>query len=82
MKNVIPKVKLFLIGNGDKNYIKYLKNFCNKNDLKDCIHFLGFKKPNEIIKYHLISQMFVLPSLNDNSPNSLSEAMVLGMPII
>ena len=46
------------------------------------VKFFGFKSAEEIAKLHLENQVYVLPTENDNAPNSISEAMVSGMPII
>jgi glycosyltransferase involved in cell wall biosynthesis len=39
-------------------------------------------QPNEIIAEMVKARVFVLPSHMDNSPNSLGEAMLMGMPCI
>ncbi len=43
---------------------------------------LGNLKERELLKRMLEADIFVLPSHIDNSPNSLCEAMILGMPCI
>lgn len=46
------------------------------------INFLGVKQGKEMISELLGSNMFIHPSHADNSPNSVCEAMLLGMPVI
>jgi glycosyltransferase involved in cell wall biosynthesis len=46
------------------------------------VEFLGFLTADDIAQWHRQSQIFVLPSQNENSPNTLAEAMVSGMPVI
>jgi glycosyltransferase involved in cell wall biosynthesis len=46
------------------------------------VEFIGPIQETTIIKEMLISNIFVHPSHIDNSPNSLCEAMMLGMPIV
>ena len=44
--------------------------------------FHGFLGPEKLASLHRECQMFVLPSLNENSPNTLAEAMASGMPVV
>jgi glycosyltransferase involved in cell wall biosynthesis len=51
--------------------------FCSLN-----VNFLGLKNPYEIIELMKTSSLFIHPSHVDNSPNSICEAMLVGMPVI
>lgn len=46
------------------------------------VHFEGYKNAHELVLKLLASDIFVHPSHIDNSPNSVCEAMMLGMPVI
>jgi glycosyltransferase involved in cell wall biosynthesis len=46
------------------------------------VEFLGFRTAAEIARLHLDSQLLILPSAMDNSPNALTEAMVSGLPVV
>lgn len=46
------------------------------------VNYLGQLDENSMINNILESNLFILPSNIDNSPNSLIEAMLLGIPII
>lgn len=46
------------------------------------IEFLGKLKPEEIRMKMINSDVFVHPSYIDNSPNSVCEAQILGLPVI
>jgi len=46
------------------------------------IHLLGRKSAGEMVKFMTAADLFVQVSHIENSPNSLGEAMLLGMPII
>ena len=46
------------------------------------INFLGKKGTNELITLMCDSDLYLHPSYIENSPNSVCEAMILGMPII
>ncbi|MCR5598001.1 MAG: glycosyltransferase family 4 protein [Lachnospiraceae bacterium] len=63
-------------------YGKYLKELIEKNGLKDRVKFLGPLSATQIKKKYLSCNVFVLPSFIENSPNSLGEAMLLGVPVV
>lgn len=46
------------------------------------INFLGKQSAGELIKTMIVSDLFVMTSHIENSPNNLAEAMILGMPCI
>jgi glycosyltransferase involved in cell wall biosynthesis len=54
----------------------------NKHHLQKQITMLGRVLPSQIINEMKRASLFVLPSHIDNSPNSLAEAMIVGMPCI
>jgi glycosyltransferase involved in cell wall biosynthesis len=74
-----PKVMLRVIGSGERSVHIEL---CERLRIAGNVEFLGFQSADQIAHRHLESQVFVLPSRNDNSPNALAEAMVSGMPVI
>lgn len=82
VKKIVPGVSLCLIGNGAKKYISYLRDLSRKLGVEGNVRFLGFKTPQEIAEWHIKSCMLVLPTYSDNSPNSVFEAMVSGLPVI
>jgi glycosyltransferase involved in cell wall biosynthesis len=61
-------------------------NFClkrvKKYGLEGSINFLGRVDEEEIVRNIRNAGIFIYPSHIDNSPNSLSEAMLIGAPII
>ena len=64
------------------SYQKYLKKLILKLHLENNIQFLGFLSEQEMIKEYLNANVYVLPSCIENSPNSLCEAQILGVPCI
>ena len=74
-----PKAMLTVIGGGDQSGYKEL---CERLQIVGNVEFLGFQSADQIARHHRESQVFVLPSGNENSPNTLAEAMVSGMPVI
>lgn len=62
------------------NYIAKLIR--EKNIDLSKIHFTGPLTPAEMVEQYLKCNVFVLPSAIENSPNSLGEAMALGVPCV
>jgi glycosyltransferase involved in cell wall biosynthesis len=82
VKPHVPAATLTLIGSGAEDYVQSLKAHARELGVLDDIVFPGHLSAAEIAREHLKAQIFVLPTLNDNSPNTLAEAMVSGMPVI
>ncbi len=77
-----PEIKLNLIGSGPIKYVNKLKKYVTDNNIGNKVQFHGFLSHDELIPVLLKSKIFILPTFIDNSPNSLCEAMALGMPCI
>ena len=80
-----------IIGKGDSKYPyfmrasaygKYLKTLLFRHKLKKKVTMLGTLSDTEMKDRFLKSSVFVCPSIVENSPNSLCEAMLLGMPVV
>ena len=63
-------------------YGRYLKQIIRKNHLKDHVEFLGRLSAQQMKEQYLKAEIFVCCSSLENSPNSLGEAMILGVPCI
>lgn len=63
-------------------YQKYLLRTIKKSGLENHVVFLGSLHEKEMVKAYLGANVFVCPSSIENSPNSLGEAMLLGMPVV
>lgn len=63
-------------------YSKYLKNLIRKIGLDGRIIFKGPLSEYSIVQQYLKSNIFVCPSSIENSPNSVAEAQMLGVPCI
>ena len=64
------------------SYGKYLRNLVVKNNLEDDVTFIGSISARKMLSTFLSSEIFLMGSVIENSPNSLGEAMILGMPCI
>lgn len=71
--------KPFWLLNG---YGKFIKNMIEEYDLKNKIIFTGNLTAEEMKKRYLKSNIFVCPSAIENSPNSIGEAQILGVPCL
>lgn len=63
-------------------YQKYLAGLVRQYGLEEKIQFLGSLTAAEMKKAFLEANVFALPSTIENSPNSLGEAMLLGLPCV
>lgn len=64
------------------SYGLYIKELIRKNNLEKHITFTGFLDEKQMCKRYLQSNVFVSSSVIENSPNSVGEAMILGVPTI
>lgn len=63
-------------------YSKYLGKLIKKFKLQGKVTFLGYLNEKQMCERYLKSNVFVSPSSIENSPNSVGEAMILGIPTI
>jgi glycosyltransferase involved in cell wall biosynthesis len=89
-----PDAKLYIGGNNpikmdqlkDKiiitKYGKYIKSLVDKINIRNNIIFTGPLDEKKMCERYLKSHVFVCPSSIENSPNSLGEAMILGVPSV
>lgn len=89
-----PETRVYVAGNSiikDKSlkdrlkisaYGKYLKKLLKQLKLQDAVVFLGRLDAEQMKEQYLRSSLFVCCSSIENSPNSLGEAMILGVPCV
>lgn len=94
IREKIPDVKVYVAGSsivGDGGFLKrlkisaygrYLRRLIRQNNLQDRVIFLGRLDAEQMKRQYLRSNLFVCCSTIENSPNSLGEAMLLGMPCV
>lgn len=63
-------------------YLKYLGELIQEYHLENNVTFLGYLSEEKMLEQYLRSNVFVQSSSIENSPNSLGEAMYLGVPAI
>lgn len=64
------------------SYGKYLRELIKKLNLQQHVVFLGRMTAEKMKEQYLKSNLFVCSSAIENSPNSLGEAMLLGVPCV
>ena len=64
------------------SYERYLASLAKQYHLEDKLVFLGHLNAGQMKQAFLEANVFVLPSTLENSPNSLGEAMLLGVPCV
>ena len=93
LKKEYPDVKLYTTGrnlatptNSEKlrfsTYERYLYQFIRDHGLGKNVIFLGTLSAQDMCKQYMNSHVFVSASSVENSPNSLGEAMILGLPVV
>lgn len=63
-------------------YYKYISELIKKYKLENHITFLGNLNEKQMCERFLKSNVFVSASSIENSPNSVGEAMLLGVPVV
>lgn len=63
-------------------YGKYLRSLMDKYNLWDRVHILGRLSAEQMKEQYQKCDTFVCCSSCENSPNSLGEAMMLGVPVV
>ena len=66
----------------EDGYHRYLARLARKLGLTDKLVFLGSCSADEMKAAFLEANVFALPSTIENSPNSMGEAMLLGVPCV
>ena len=86
-----PETKVFVAGVDYMNvpwylrngFVKYLKKLMKKNHvLENQINFLGILNEKQMVEQYASSHVFLCPSAIENSPNSVGEAQLVGIPCV
>ncbi len=64
------------------SYGKYVCELIREKNIGDHIEFSGELSASQMLREYLKCSVFILPSVMENSSNSLGEAMILGVPCI
>lgn len=83
LKKSTISVEFNICGVAENEAIVRLLKRKYKSDFKELgINFMGMLNTNELVNQLCHSNIYIHPSYIENSPNSVCEAMALGMPVI
>ncbi|PIQ19107.1 MAG: hypothetical protein COW66_02875 [Flavobacteriaceae bacterium CG18_big_fil_WC_8_21_14_2_50_34_36] len=92
LKNEYPDIKLYIAGQRFDNNIKdwktyfgyraFLQRKIKKLNIEENIEFLGVLQEEEMAEKLSKMQVYVMSSIIENSPNTLGEAMIMGVPCV
>lgn len=78
LTNLDDNIGCYIVGGKPtEEYVKLIE----KNNLKN-IHFVSFKKKNELDEYYRAADLFVLPTREDIWGLVINEAMAKGLPVV
>jgi L-malate glycosyltransferase len=75
-----PKVKLLIAGDGMER--EYLEKLIDKLKIKDYVSLLGWIKNDELPAYYNVSDIAVMPSLEEGFGIPAAEAMACELPVV
>ena len=82
VKSECQNVRVYIIGNGDEVYERFLRTEAERLGISDRVHFLGFVNGRE--KYERLAQLDALfvPSDMENFGMIVPEALIVGTPVM
>ena len=82
VKRQYPEVLVDVVGNGSPRRRSYIAGLVGRLGLDQCVTFHGFLSAERIAELHARATVFVITSQNENSPNTLAEALCAGTPCV
>jgi len=93
VKKAYPDVKLYLAGNSmipanlkdrikQTSYSWYIEKLIKEYNLENHVFYLGTLSEMQMIERYLRTNVYLQASILENSPNSLKEALFLGVPSV
>ncbi len=81
LKRNHQSVLLTIIGD-NKAEMPVYTNIVKDLNIESCVEFVGYKKPDEIVKYMNQSDLFILFSFFEGMPNVILESLACGLPVV
>lgn len=75
-----PDATMHIAGEGEER--QRLEQHCRRLGISDAVHFTGRLSHEQIAALYREADLMLNPSLADNMPNSLLEAMASGVPVV
>lgn len=93
LRTIYPGAKLYIAGEDllqlpmkslkrHIGYPVYLINLIERLNLKNHVHFTGYLEEENMAQCMSRCHVYVMSSLIENSPNTLGEAMLMGVPVV
>nr|AOE12624.1 glycosyl transferase family GT4 [uncultured bacterium] len=88
--NHFPKTIVYVAGNNfvsvpkykRNGFASYINNLMDEYNVRKQFIFLGVLNEEQMVEQYLRANVFVCPSVIENSPNSVGEAQLLGTPCV
>ena len=78
MAKMKTEISLWIIGEGEER--KNIEDFISTNNLTESVHLIGYQ--TNVYKYINQCDLYIQTSLYEGLPNSLIEALAVGLPVI
>jgi glycosyltransferase involved in cell wall biosynthesis len=92
LKTEYPQIKLYIAGDAFDNSVKSFKSYFGYRgflfnkikvmNLEKHVEFLGVLQESEMQQALISSNIYIMSSVIENSPNTLGEAMIMGVPCV
>ncbi|HYA14500.1 MAG TPA: glycosyltransferase family 4 protein, partial [Syntrophales bacterium] len=84
LKRDIPDIQLRLSGHISprSGYGRFFRKLIKESGLADCVNLLGYLNASEMAEELTATHVFAIASYIENSPNTLAEAMMVGVPCV
>jgi glycosyltransferase involved in cell wall biosynthesis len=80
IRKQFPDVKLLLVGSGTE--MSRLRKIAAQTRIDHFTEFIGEVSPQDVPRYMVAADIFVLPSISEGSPVVILEALAAGVPIL
>ena len=83
VRQVLPRARLILVGSlKAESYVRWLKDFIDKNGLTDAVTLTGHVTQQEMVTYYRSADLFVSMSEHEGFGKPLIESMYQGLPVL
>jgi glycosyltransferase involved in cell wall biosynthesis len=82
LKETKPDVKLLMIGDGNRRFLRRFKKAAKRLGVGDNIVFSGYKASEERFKLLAKARVFAFPSYYESFGIVIREAMMCGLPVV